>query len=83
MTETSHLHSTRAFYDTVAVDYARLLSTELQNRPLDRAMLAAFAELGRPGLRFDEGPSRSATRACAWSTRTAIRYHSTCTGPGL
>jgi SAM-dependent methyltransferase len=44
MTETSYLH-TRASYDTVAVDYARLLSTELEAKPLDRAMLAAFAEL--------------------------------------
>ncbi|OAH12717.1 class I SAM-dependent methyltransferase [Streptomyces jeddahensis] len=45
MTETSHLHSTRTSYDTVAVDYARLLGPGVMEGPLDRAMLAAFAEL--------------------------------------
>ncbi|GAA3515346.1 SAM-dependent methyltransferase [Streptosporangium album] len=45
MTETSRLHAIRASYDTVAVDYAKLLSTELADKPLDRAMLAAFAGL--------------------------------------
>ncbi|MFD7909979.1 class I SAM-dependent DNA methyltransferase [Streptomyces sp. NPDC059752] len=47
MTETSYLSSVRASYDAVAVDYARLLSTELAGKPLDRAMLAAFAEYVR------------------------------------
>lgn len=47
MAETSPLHTIRASYDTVAVDYAKLLSTELADKPLDRAMLAAFAELVR------------------------------------
>ncbi|WP_351233718.1 methyltransferase domain-containing protein [Streptomyces sp. NPDC002133] len=47
MTEPSHLHATRTSYDTVAVDYARLFGTELGKRPLDRAMLAAFAEVVR------------------------------------
>ncbi|WP_326822214.1 hypothetical protein [Streptosporangium sp. NBC_01756] len=36
-----------ASYDTVTVDYGKLLSTELADKPLDRAMLAAFAELVR------------------------------------
>jgi SAM-dependent methyltransferase len=45
MTETPHLHATRASYDTVAVDYAGLLGAELAEGPLDCAMLAAFAEL--------------------------------------
>ncbi|MFD9333366.1 class I SAM-dependent methyltransferase [Streptomyces sp. NPDC060028] len=53
MTETSYLHAVRASYDAVAVDYARLLGAELAGKPLDRAMLAAFAECvrgeGRPG----------------------------------
>jgi SAM-dependent methyltransferase len=39
------LSTTRAAYDTVAVDYANLLSTELAAKPLDRALLATFAEL--------------------------------------
>lgn len=47
VTEPASLDSTRASYDTVAVDYARLLGAELAEGPLDRAMLAAFAELVR------------------------------------
>ncbi|MEU9303641.1 methyltransferase domain-containing protein [Streptomyces sp. NPDC048269] len=47
MTETWDLSSVRASYDTVAVDYARLLGTALFGKPLDRAMLAAFAEYVR------------------------------------
>ncbi|MDG4791508.1 class I SAM-dependent methyltransferase [Micromonospora sp. WMMD1102] len=47
MTEPSYLSATRAAYDTVAVDYANLLSTEPPETPLDLAMLAAFADLVR------------------------------------
>ncbi|MFJ9939911.1 class I SAM-dependent DNA methyltransferase [Streptomyces erythrochromogenes] len=47
MTASSYLHSVRASYDAVAVDYARLLGTDLAGKPLDRAMLAAFAECVR------------------------------------
>jgi SAM-dependent methyltransferase len=47
MTEPTYLGATRVAYDTVAVDYAALLRTELAAKPLDRAMLAAFAELVR------------------------------------
>ncbi|WP_330306528.1 MULTISPECIES: class I SAM-dependent methyltransferase [unclassified Streptomyces] len=46
---TSHLHAIRASYDTVAVDYAALLKDELENKPFDRAMLAAFADKVRAG----------------------------------
>lgn len=46
---TSHTDATRASYDTVAADYAELLRTELGDKPLDRAMLAAFAEYVRAG----------------------------------
>ncbi|WP_330481006.1 class I SAM-dependent methyltransferase [Streptomyces sp. NBC_00724] len=45
MTEATYLHATRTAYDTVAVDYERLLRDELNAKPLDRAMLAAFSEL--------------------------------------
>jgi SAM-dependent methyltransferase len=45
VTESSYLRATRVAYDTVAVDYAELLSTELAAKPLDRALVAAFAEL--------------------------------------
>lgn len=51
MTEPSYLHSTRTAYDTVAVDYAELLRAELAAKPLDRALLAAFAELVGEGER--------------------------------
>jgi SAM-dependent methyltransferase len=45
VTEPLHLRATRAAYDTVAVDYAELLSNILVAKPLDRALLAVFAEL--------------------------------------
>jgi SAM-dependent methyltransferase len=41
----SQLAATRTAYDTVAADYADLLRDELAGRPVDRAVLAAFAEL--------------------------------------
>ncbi|MFD5633711.1 class I SAM-dependent DNA methyltransferase [Streptomyces sp. NPDC127077] len=41
---TTRLHTTRASYDRVAADYADLLRDELDRKPLDMAMLAAFAE---------------------------------------
>jgi SAM-dependent methyltransferase len=44
VTEPAHLTDTRTSYDTVAVDYAELLRGELGQWPLERAMLAAFAE---------------------------------------
>jgi SAM-dependent methyltransferase len=53
MTEPTYLRTTRAAYDTVAVDYAELIGTEFVAKPLDRALLAAFAELVRAD---DVGP---------------------------
>lgn len=47
MTEPDFLRSTRASYDAVATDYAERFRDELAARPLERAMLAAFAELVR------------------------------------
>jgi SAM-dependent methyltransferase len=47
MIEPSYLSATRVAYDTVAVDYATFVDTERPETPLDRAMLAAFAELVR------------------------------------
>ncbi len=43
--EAPHLNVTRTAYDTVAADYAELLRDELAGKPLERAMLATFAEL--------------------------------------
>ena len=45
MDEPDHLRTTRATYDTVAVDYARLLPDLRAETSLDRTMLATFAEL--------------------------------------
>ncbi|WP_131787882.1 class I SAM-dependent methyltransferase [Protofrankia symbiont of Coriaria ruscifolia] len=45
MTEPSYLRTTRTAYDTVAVEYAERFSAALEAKPLDRALLAAFAEL--------------------------------------
>jgi SAM-dependent methyltransferase len=52
VTEAAHLTETRSAYDTVAVDYAALVSAKLPELPLDRALLGAFAELARA----DGGP---------------------------
>lgn len=52
------LDGVREAYDAVAESYADLLRTELDGKPLDRALLATFAELvaGRgPGLVGDLG----------------------------
>jgi hypothetical protein len=45
MIEPSYVRATRAGYDAVAADYAEWVSDHLAARPLDRALLAAFAEL--------------------------------------
>ena len=45
MTEPSFLRTTQAAYDAVAADYAERFSAELAGKPLDRALLASFAEL--------------------------------------
>lgn len=56
MTELTYLSATRRAYDTVAVDYAELLRGELAAKPLDRALLAVFAELvGEGGVVADIG----------------------------
>jgi ubiquinone/menaquinone biosynthesis C-methylase UbiE len=45
MTEPAQLDITRTAYDTVAADYAEQLSGALATMPLERAVLASFAEL--------------------------------------
>ena len=47
MTEPDFLRDTRASYDAIATAYAERLRNELAVKPLDRAMLAGFAELVR------------------------------------
>jgi SAM-dependent methyltransferase len=45
VTGPDHLNATRVFYDAVADDYTERFHDELAAKPLDRSMLAAFAEL--------------------------------------
>jgi SAM-dependent methyltransferase len=47
VTEPEFLRATRASYDAIATDYAGRFHDELAARPLDRALLAGFAELVR------------------------------------
>ncbi|WP_326768936.1 class I SAM-dependent methyltransferase [Streptomyces sp. NBC_01591] len=49
MTEPSSLDTTRASYDTVAVDYAVLLAGMMPMKPYDNAILAAFADIVTAG----------------------------------
>jgi ubiquinone/menaquinone biosynthesis C-methylase UbiE len=53
MTEPTYLHTTRAAYDAVAVVYSDRFRNELDRLPVDRALIAAFAELV---LAADAGP---------------------------
>ncbi|MFJ2776269.1 class I SAM-dependent DNA methyltransferase [Kitasatospora sp. NPDC087315] len=63
MTEPEFLTTARAFYDAIAADYADRYRDELAVKPLDRAMLASFAELvqasgGGPVAELGCGPGR-------------------------
>ncbi|MER7178269.1 class I SAM-dependent methyltransferase [Streptomyces hyaluromycini] len=59
------LTATRTFYDAIADDYADHFREDISNRPLDRALLAAYAELvGAGGTVADLGcgPGRVTAR---------------------
>ncbi|MFJ9447946.1 class I SAM-dependent DNA methyltransferase [Kitasatospora sp. NPDC101235] len=64
MTEPDFLTETRAFYDAIATEYTDLFRDHLSRTPMDRAMLALFADLvreERPDARTAElgcGPGR-------------------------
>ncbi|MET7451261.1 methyltransferase domain-containing protein [Streptomyces sp. NPDC005574] len=65
MTDPDFLTATRTFYDTVADDYADRFTEELTARPVERAVLAVFAELvGAGGAVADVGcgPGRTTGR---------------------
>ncbi len=47
MPDASFLAATRDSYDAIAVEYADMVSGDIEERVLDRALLAAFAELVR------------------------------------
>jgi SAM-dependent methyltransferase len=53
VSEPEFLRATRASYDAMAVDYADWIRDELAVKPLDRGMLAGFADLVRTA---DAGP---------------------------
>ncbi|WP_133914761.1 class I SAM-dependent methyltransferase [Streptomyces sp. NBC_00582] len=53
--------ATRTFYDAIAEDYAERYRDEMAARPLERALLTAYAELVAPGGRVADlgcGPGR-------------------------
>lgn len=59
------LTATRTFYDAIAEDYAERFSDELAARPLERAVLTAYAELVGAGGRVADlgcGPGRTTGR---------------------
>ena len=61
MTEPSFLTDTRHGYNTIAAPYAELFRAELAAKPLDRAMLTAFAEIvggAGPVVEVGSGPGR-------------------------
>ena len=66
MTEPGFVQATRASYDTVAATYAARFLGELDARPLDRALLAGFAELVRAA-----GPDPIADIGCGPGRVTA------------
>jgi SAM-dependent methyltransferase len=59
MTEPGFLASTRASYDAIAADYADRFAHEPEARPLERAILAEFADLvDGPVVEVGSGPGR-------------------------
>jgi SAM-dependent methyltransferase len=49
VSEPDFIRTTRDSYDALAVDYAEGFRAELDSKPLERAMLSAFAEMVRGG----------------------------------
>lgn len=63
VTEPEFVRATRASYDEIAADYLAFVKDELSRKPLDRAMLAGFADLvrdagGGPVTEAGCGPGR-------------------------
>jgi len=79
-----YLSVTRTAYDTVAADYAGLLRDELAGRPVDRAALAAFAELVQAAA---DGPVAEAGcgpgRITAHLDRLGLRIFGVDMSPGM
>jgi SAM-dependent methyltransferase len=63
LSEPAFLRAARAYYDASAVDYAARFLDDLDRKPLERALLAVFAESvradgGGPVLEVGSGPGR-------------------------
>ncbi|WP_017595695.1 class I SAM-dependent DNA methyltransferase [Nocardiopsis potens] len=59
MTRPAYQEATRASYDAIAADYDEHFADQLSGKPLDRAVLAGFAELVRgPVVDVGCGPGR-------------------------
>ena len=55
MAEPDFLCATRASYDILAVDYQKAAQNAVAEQPLERGLLAAFAELASGGRVVDVG----------------------------
>jgi SAM-dependent methyltransferase len=55
VSDASFLPATRDSYDLLAAEFADVVSTNLDDKPLDRALFAAFAELAGTGPVADVG----------------------------
>ncbi|WP_031507974.1 class I SAM-dependent methyltransferase [Streptomyces megasporus] len=69
MTEPSWLSATRASYDALAADYAAYAAGDLDDRPLNRAMLTAFAAYVQAA-----GGGRVADVGCGTGRVTALLH---------
>jgi SAM-dependent methyltransferase len=76
-----YLAATRTAYDTVAADYAGQLRDELTGRPVDRAVLAAFAELVHSGPAAEAGCGPG--RITAHLTGLGLRIFGVDMSPGM
>jgi hypothetical protein len=69
---------TQASYDAVAAAYAEALSDELARKPLDRALLTAFAEqvreVGRGQSRCGTWAAVRATSPRSWPGNVSFRF---------
>ncbi|MFC4493410.1 class I SAM-dependent DNA methyltransferase [Streptomyces ovatisporus] len=84
MTQPDYLSGIRTFYDAVAVDYAARFHDELDAKPLDRSLLAGFAELvrnagGGPVADLGCGPGR----VTAHLHRLGLSVHGVDLSPGM
>ena len=67
--------ATRTAYDAVAAQYEKQFAHELDHKPLDRALLAAFAELVEPrGIIADIGcgPGHVAAQLRSLEARSSV-----------